>query len=121
MPTKRVPLNRGRKPRITPEAARLFLRAEELQPTYDWCVSGRKCKSKNPGRHCSECTEFFRLRRLLAQELGLNSVCDTSPLEVDSPEPPVYIRNNPAQEPGYRRAWALRQALIEAAGEPEAE
>jgi hypothetical protein len=53
--------------------------------------------------------------------------CEVSPFDVDDPEPPAYMleeeRRGTEKSYGaasWRRAWELRQALCELAGEPGA-
>jgi hypothetical protein len=44
--------------------------------------------------------------------------CDHSPFDVNGSEPPEWERDRPWRVASRKRAWALRQALIEAAGPP---
>ena len=108
MATKRTPLDRARKPRISSEAVDLFTRCEQLWPIYRDCGEPRSCRSNTDSRVCPECREFLTVSLKRDALLGLEPwhACIE---DIDSAEPPPYLDRMRAK--AWRRVWRLRCAL----------
>lgn len=108
MTTTRTPVHRPHKSRITPEAVVLFLRYQELWPTYLDCIRGNCTQPHEIGFHCSVCRECIDTGSKFDQLLGVRP-WETSPLDTFEAEPPSHYRND--QLPGWRAAWKVRQQI----------
>lgn len=116
MPTNRTPRHRSARRRITPEAVVLYIRARETADLYRQCVRGQGCGSTRPGMHCPTCRDHIDACRELGRLLDVMP-WETCPLNVDGPEPPDYMLAGhfEPQADGWRKSWALRCLLEEAA------
>jgi hypothetical protein len=109
MPAKRKTLDRRARPQVSAEAVRLWRLCRGIE---DERATERWEDDRRPGRR----REYLDAGKALQRELGIPWV-DHNPLHVESETPPTYIAENSVQAPQWRRAWELRCALIEAAGE----
>lgn len=111
--TKRTPIARPPRSRITDEVIDLFLRHGSVWPTYLACLRGR-CSAKRGknGQRCPDCRECIDLSAEIGRLLGVTP-WQTSPLEAFSDQPPDYYRVD--QHADWQRARATRLALIAAA------
>jgi hypothetical protein len=121
VPSKRTPISRQLRHKLTLEAVALFRRGEALRPIYDRCVEGRRCKSTDAARHCPECAEYLTIhRRLNWTTLGLQpwsmSVFDTQ-LDRGGPAP-ESLRGRCIAET-WDAVMGLRRALQEAVREED--
>ena len=71
MGTKRTPVHRQSRMRITPEAVALFLAAEKHRDLYWVCIGGGPCQRPEPSRHCHQCRTHFDASLELGRALGL--------------------------------------------------
>jgi hypothetical protein len=104
MSTKRTPLRRDAKARLTPETIALWVRLEAIQAAGDhneWEPLGRR-------------REYLDGNKALCGSLGLWWGY-TSPLNAVTADPPDYMRHNELQADAWRQAWAWRCALQEGA------
>jgi hypothetical protein len=69
--TKRTPVHRQSRMRITPEAVALFMAAEKHRDLYFACIGGGPCQRPEPGRHCDQCRTHIDASRELGRALGL--------------------------------------------------
>jgi hypothetical protein len=118
MPTKRTPLRRELKRKLTPECVALFRRGEELQEVYYGCIRDRStCRSTDVGRHCPECAEFVdvstRLERTLLKLPPWHQTLFDPGLDDDGPMPQYMARLCIGKT--WANAAVLRRALQEAA------
>lgn len=119
MVTKRTPVSRSSKARITDELIEAFIRYEELSPIRDACIADDKCRSTVPNQHCPECREHVELSNKLHRMVGAK-VWECSGLDADAPEPPDDMRKNPMMCAAWRRSWRLRCELEAAAAKLKA-
>jgi hypothetical protein len=112
--TKRTPLNRHSRTRITPAAVALFVTAEKHAARYAECVAGQRCHSQNGGReHCAECRAFLEAHAALDRALGLKP-WEASPLHVQGDGP--WREDGTAWAASLPQAAALRKDLEQLAG-----
>jgi hypothetical protein len=106
MPTKRTPLKRDLRVRITPRTIDLFVQIEQiLDAGLDdiWEDEG--------GRRREYLDKAFELHRLLGRD-----PCQTQVQWITGPAPPPFNREEIHDHEG---AWLLRQALLAAAEKAE--
>lgn len=101
MATKRTPLRREQRQRITPEVAALWRRIRQLE-----AEGADDGDSDQRREYLDACSELSRV-------LGVKP-WETPPDGARHPEPPAYMRA-PDQREDWRRAYELRQSLEEAA------
>jgi hypothetical protein len=110
MSTKRRPIQRSMRARITPEVLELWQRLRAIHRVKLW-----REEWEPRGRY----RELLDGEKQLAKMLGLFFGDAGQPLTVDGPEPPDYMRSNSYQSERWGVAWAWRCALIEASRELE--
>ncbi len=103
MTTKRTPLRRDARARITPELVALWLKLKAIRE------AGEHEELEPDGRR----VEYLDALHALDRALGIKP-WQESPVDVDGPEPPAHMRQH--QQDSWRRAWELRQALEAASG-----
>jgi hypothetical protein len=106
-PTNRTRIKRAVRSRVTDEARAIYADALALRGVRQDHIRGL-CPTV--GTHCPECLRYMDLRRELGRLLGVK-FWEVSPLEADSEDPPVYIRNNPLQSGYWVKAWALKYEI----------
>jgi hypothetical protein len=112
--TKRVPINRRMRSRITSAAVAAFRTCLELEETYSACIHGEGCFSSSPGKHCPGCHDYLEARRTLMRELNLPPwAISPADLGLDGPKPD-YLANL-ASGKTWEAAVEWRRALQEAA------
>ena len=104
MATNRTRIKRDVRSRVSDEARAAYKEALALQETRDAHSRGM-CPTA--GKHCADCDRYVELKRQLGRLIGFNFF-HGSPLEVDSAEPPDYMRHNILQSGYWRRASELR-------------
>jgi hypothetical protein len=111
MPTKRTPINRPPRGRVTAECIDLFRRALPLSKQHDECVFRSECDVRRyEHARCPGCEEFDELRLSLGRLLGLEPH-DEDLFCADTDAVPPFI-SNPEH---YLKARRLRVALEQAA------
>ena len=112
MTTKRTPIHRHSRTRITPDAVALFMTAEKHAARYSDCIAGRHCDHPNGRReHCAECRLFVEASGALDRALVLKP-WEAGPLDVTGPSD---FRDGTAWADSLGQAWELRQTLKAAA------
>ena len=114
MATKRTPLKRNLKRRITPEAVAAYVVAKETWPVRSSCDRGGKCQSKDVSAFCKACTAHLDACRAMYRLLDIKP-WEVLPIDADVPEPPEYMATNPLRAPAWRAAYQLRLDLEDAA------
>lgn len=109
MSTKRRPIRRSMRAKITPEVIELWQRLREINRVKRW-----RERWEDEGGHRRE---FLDGTKRLATLLGLWWGDYVLPLDATTAQPPDYIRRNSDHSQQWRVAWAWRCALIEAAKE----
>jgi hypothetical protein len=69
--TKRTPVHRQSRMRITPEAVQLFMASEKHADVYSECIGGGPCQRPDSSRHCDQCRAHVHASRELSRALGL--------------------------------------------------
>ena len=110
MPTNRTRIKRAVRSRVTDEARAIYAEALKLREVHEGYLRSATCGNATDGQHSAECDRYTELRRELGRMVGVK-FWEHSPLEVDSEDPPAYIRNNPLQFGYWVKAWALRCEL----------
>lgn len=107
MSTKRVPIRRTMKNRITPEALAVWLVLREIaeDPTD-------RDEYEPVGRH----REYMDLNFKLCGLLGFWPYFMNFPIETDSATPERYMLHNPDRAENWREAYRWRCLLLEAEG-----
>ena len=82
MTTKRTPIHRAGRNRITPEVVAAYVATKEHADIYDSCIGGEPCRSADPSRHCEECRAHIEAHEQLDRLLGLR-LWEASPLRVE--------------------------------------
>ncbi len=98
MTTKRTPLRRDARARITPELVALWLKLKEITG------AGAHEKLEPDGRRVEYLDALHALDRLLGMKPW--QVC---PLDAVTAEPPSHLQQHRLDS--WRRAWELRRAL----------
>src|SRR3954469_1307840 len=106
MTTRRVPIRRDRRAKLTPEILAMWQAIVAIK------AAGEHAEDEPLGRH----REYMRLNCTLATALGMWWGTMIFPIDVTSPEPRDYMRHNPLQADAWREAWEWRCALEAAAG-----
>lgn len=107
MTTKRTPIRRNVKPRITAEVLALWRKIQEIEAEGD-----DRAWEEEGGRR-RECMDAHNE---LNQLLGIRS-WQRNPAQVREPEPPKWMTaGNLLAADQWREAWKLRQAIEAAAG-----
>jgi hypothetical protein len=113
MGTKRMPVGRPPRSHVTPEAIELFKRGMAIE-----ALGLDEIEEECGGRH----REYLDLRRALRQALGQTKPWDVNVFDVadgDSMHP--AWETEPTMIKAYRKASALRKALLETVGDYEVE
>ena len=110
MTTKRTPIRRDRRARLTPEALACWLVIREIaeSPTD-------RDEYEPVGRH----REYVDLNIKLCRLIGLEWTYMNFPIEIDSPTPPLFMNHNPPRAENWRQAWRWRCLLMQAEGDYE--
>jgi hypothetical protein len=70
MATKRTPIARAGRRRITADAVEAYRLSELHREQYRGCAPS-SCKSSSDGEHCAECAAYLDARVTLQRTLGL--------------------------------------------------
>jgi hypothetical protein len=108
MPTNRTRTRRGARSNVTDEARAIYAEALKLQPTSDEHYDRRGCPG-SAGKYCRDCLRYRDLK--LELDVLLCTKWLRSPLECDTEEPPLYMRENSYQSGLWRKAFELRCEL----------
>ena len=106
MTTKRTPIRRNRRARLTPETVALWLVLREIQDDpmgNEWEPVGRR-------------REYLDGIKELCRRLGL-WWGSTNPLDATEATPPDYMLHNKLQADAWREAYRWRCALMAAEGD----
>jgi hypothetical protein len=105
MTTKRTPIRRATKARVTPEIIALWLKLKEI-------VADETCEEWEPeGRR----REYLDTSKALRQALGIPP-WGSNPINAVSERAPDYMHHNPLAFEGWQTAWEWRCALEAACG-----
>jgi uncharacterized protein YecE (DUF72 family) len=100
MTTKRIPIRRDVRARVTPELVALWRQLKEITE------AGAHEEFEPVGRR----NEFLEALHAMDRAFGIRP-WQESPLYAETPEPPAYMRRSEPAMEGWRRAWELRCAL----------
>jgi hypothetical protein len=109
MGTKRTPIRRDVRIRITAEAVALYERILELEPTRAACNRGI-CNAPTISVHCDLCNEHHAKSRQLRRLLGVK-LWETSPTDVTPEDPPPPADSARLYDHSIGRALELRAAI----------
>jgi hypothetical protein len=101
MTTKRTPIRRSARAKLTPEIMAMWHTLREIR------AAGNDREYEPLGRH----REFVQLNCDLCKALGGWWGTMIFPIDVTSPEPSDYMLHNPIQADAWREAWEWRCAL----------
>lgn len=121
MPTNRIPINRYRRARLSPEAVEAFRIGLRTAAQYLACIHGeRKCGRTGPGTACLPCSQYIEAHRTLFRTLSLPP-WHISPLDcwLDEPMPGYWASSGLCSAATWPEAQRLRRELLQAAGMDE--
>ena len=108
MATNRTRIKRDVRSRVSDEARQVYAEALKLQPTSDEHYDSRGCPG-SAGKYCRDCLRYRDLKLELDVLLGTKWL--RSPLDCDTEEVPLYMRENSYQSGLWRKAFELRCEL----------